>query len=69
MSSRSEVETFAIRAAREYARMRGLRLIVAFDDSLWGDVARLQILRRIRQSYPALPKGELDALVEGLLTP
>ena len=69
MSSRSEVETFAIQAAREYARVRGARLVVAFDDSLSGDVARLQILRRIRQSYPALPKDELDAVVEELLTP
>ncbi len=41
MSHRSEVEVFALRAAREYATARGLKLVAAFEDTLSGDVARI----------------------------
>ena len=52
MSHRSEVEVFALRAAREYATARGLKLVAAFEDTLSGDVARMQVLRRVRRSFP-----------------
>ena len=69
MSHRSEVETFALRAAREYATARGLKLVAAFEDTLSGDVARMQVLRRVRRSFPKMPRAALDELVEELLTP
>jgi hypothetical protein len=69
MSHRSEVESFALRAAREYATAHGLRLVAAFEDTLSGDVARMQVLRRVRRSFPKVPRAALDELVEELLTP
>ena len=69
MSHRSEVETFVLRAAREYATARGLKLVAAFEDTLSGDVARMQVLRRVRRSFPNVPRAALDELVEELLTP
>ena len=54
MSSRSEVETFALRSARDYAAAHGLNLVSAFDDTLCGDLARFEILRRLRRSYPSI---------------
>jgi hypothetical protein len=69
MTCRSEVETFALRTAREYATARGLNLVAAFEDTLSGDVARMQVLRRVRRSFPKVPRAALDELVEELLTP
>ena len=69
MSSRSEVETFALRNARDYAAAHGLNLVSAFDDTLCGDIARFEILRRLRRSYPSIAAATLDNLIEELLTP
>ena len=69
MSSRSEVETFTLRSARDYAAAHGLNLLSAFDDTLCGDVARFEILRRLRRSYPSITGAALDNLIEELLTP
>ena len=67
--SRSEVETFTLRAAREYATARGLRLVSAFEDTLSGDLARLQVRRKIRRSFPKVARDQVDELIEELLTP
>jgi hypothetical protein len=69
MSSRSEVEIFALRSARDYAAAHGLKLVSAFDDTLSGDVARLAMLRRLRRSFPDVPRVALDQLIEELLAP
>ncbi|MEO7033733.1 MAG: hypothetical protein ABI548_07625 [Polyangiaceae bacterium] len=69
MTYRSEVETFALRTAREYATAHGLKLVAAFEDTLSGDVARMQVLRRVRRSFPKVPRAALDDLIEDLLTP
>jgi hypothetical protein len=69
VSSRSEVETFALRSARDYAAAHGLNLVSVFDDTLSGDVARLAMLRQLRRSFPDVPRVALDQLIEELLTP
>ena len=69
MTYRSEVETFVLRTAREYATAHGLKLVAAFEDTLSGDVARMQVLRRVRRSFPKVSRTALDDLVEDLLTP
>jgi hypothetical protein len=43
--------------------------VAAFEDTLSGDVARMQVLRRVRRSFPKVPRAALDELVEELLTP
>ena len=69
MSHRSEVEAFALRTAREYATARGLAFVSAFEDTLTGDLARLEVRRRLRRSFPMVSRAALDDLVEELLTP
>lgn len=69
MTHRSEVETFALRAGREYATEQGLGFVAAFQDSLKGDLARLQVLRLLRRSFPKVPRAALNDLIEELLTP
>ncbi|MEO6602050.1 MAG: hypothetical protein ABIQ16_19375, partial [Polyangiaceae bacterium] len=59
----------ALRAAREYATARGLGFVAAFGDTLSGDLARLQVLRRLRRSFPKVPPATLDDLIKELLTP
>jgi hypothetical protein len=68
-SHRSEVEAFALRTGREHAAARGLGFVSAFGDTLSGDLARLQVLRRLRRSFPKVPPAALDDLIEELLTP
>ncbi|MEO7034014.1 MAG: hypothetical protein ABI548_09030 [Polyangiaceae bacterium] len=69
MSHRSEVETFTLCAAREYAADHGVRFVAAFEDTLPGDLARLHVLRRLRRSFPKMPRAALNELIEELLTP
>ena len=69
MNHRSEAETFTIRAGRQYAAACGETLVSAFEDTLWGDLARLQMRRRIRSAFPGIARGTVEALIEELLTP
>lgn len=46
----------------------GLRSSVR-DRTLSGGVARMQVLRRMRRSFPKAPRAALDDLVEDLVTP
>jgi len=39
------------------------------DRTLSGGVARMQVLRRMRRSFPKAPRAALDDLVEDLVTP
>jgi len=69
MSHRTEAESFALRAAREHATARGLAFVSAFTDSLSGDLARLQVRRRLRSAFPGISPQTVDDLIEELLTP
>jgi hypothetical protein len=44
-------------------------LCEAFEDCLAGDLARLQVRRKLRQEFPELKRDEVEALIEELLTP
>jgi len=69
MNHRSEAEAFTLRAGRQYAAARGLRLVSAFEDTLCGDLARLQVRRRLRRAFPTFSPDTVDQLIEELLTP
>lgn len=69
MSHRSETETFTIRAGRQYAAACGQTLVSTFEDTLWGDLARLQMRRRIQSAFPGIARGTVQKLIEELLTP
>ena len=69
MSHRSETETFTLRAGRQYATACGQTLASAFEDTLSGDLARLQMRRRLRTAFPGIAPGTVDKLIEELLTP
>ena len=69
MSHRTEAESFALRAAREHAAACGLAFVSAFTDTLSGDLARLQIRRRLRSAFPGISPKAVDELIEELLTP
>ena len=69
MSHRSETETFTLRAGRQYAAACGQTLVSAFEDTLSGDLARLQMRRRLRSTFPGISSDRVDKLIEELLTP
>jgi hypothetical protein len=69
MNHRSETEAFTLRAGRQYAAACGQRLVSAFDDTLSGDLARLQMRRRLRRAFPTISRDTVDKLIEELLTP
>jgi hypothetical protein len=69
MSHRTEAEVFALRAGRQHAATCGLTLVSAFEDTLSGDLARLQVRRRLRRAFPGLSPKTVDELIEELLTP
>ena len=69
MSHRSETERFTLHAGRQYAAACGQTLVSAFEDSLWGDLARLQMRRRIRSAFPGIASGSVEKLITELLTP
>ena len=58
---------FAI--ARGYAAKRGVPIRLAFDDSLAGDLARFNLLRRLRVAFPVIPIRVVDELIEEVFTP
>jgi len=69
MTHRSETEACAIRAGRQYAAACGQTLVSTFEDTLWGDLARLQMRRRIRDAFPGIARGTVEKLIVELLTP
>jgi len=69
MSHRTEAESFALRVARQHAAARGLAFVSAFTDTLSGDLARLQVRRRLRSAFPGISPKAVEELIEELLTP
>jgi len=69
MSHRTEAESFALRVAREHATACGLAFVSAFTDTLSGDLARLQIRRRLRGAFPGISPKTVEELIAELLTP
>jgi hypothetical protein len=69
MIHRNETETFILRTARQYATACGQTLVATFDDTLSGDLARLQVRQRIRKAFPDISRDAVDNLIEELLTP
>ena len=69
MSHRTEAENFTIRAARQHAAACGVPFVSAFTDTLSGDLARLQVRRRLRGAFPGISPKTVDELIEELLTP
>lgn len=69
MTYRSDAESFTLRAGRQYAAACGKTLVSAFEDSLSGDLARLQVRRRLRGAFPEIASRTVDKLIEDLLTP
>jgi len=69
MNHRTEAETFTLRAGRQYAAACGQTLVSAFEDTLSGDLARLQMRRRLRSAFPGISRDIVDRLIDELLTP
>lgn len=69
MNHRTEAENFTLRAGRQHAADCRQRFTSAFADTLSGDLARLQVRRRIRRAFPAISSKTLEELIEELLTP
>ena len=69
MTYPSEAAKFTLRAGRQYAAACGQTLVSAFEDTLSGDLARLQMRRRLRCEFPGIAAGTVDKLIEDLLTP
>ena len=67
--SLSSLRSSTIRLARGVAASRHEHLCQTFEDSLAGDLARLQVRRKLRQEFPELKRDEVEALIEELLTP
>lgn len=59
----------ARKVGRAIALERRLPLCVAFDESLAGDVARMQVRRRLRREMPDATREELTWAIEEELTP
>ena len=58
-----------IRIARDLAAPRGQRFCEVFADSLAGDLARLEIRRKLRRALPGVEGEIIETLIEDLLTP
>ena len=69
MTYRTEAETFTLRAGRQHAATCGLPFAAAFQDTLAGDLARLQVRRRLRNAFPGISPQIAEDLIEELLTP
>ena len=69
MSHRTEAENFALRVGRQHASACGIAFVAAFGDTLSGDLARLQVRRRVRRAFPGMSAKSVEELIEELLTP
>ena len=69
MSHRTEAENFALRVGRQHASACGVAFVAAFGDTLSGDLARLQVRRRVRRAFPGMSPKSVEELIEELLTP
>lgn len=69
MSHRTEAENFTIRVGRQHASACGVAFVAAFEDTLSGDLARLQVRRRVRRAFPGMSPKSVEELIEELLTP
>lgn len=68
-SRTSELRLAAMRFARELAQGRREPLEATFRDSLSGDVARLQVWRRLRRLFPDVTLAEAEPLLDEVLAP
>jgi hypothetical protein len=69
MSHRTDAENFTLRFGRQHAAACGLPFVSVFQDTLSGDLARLQVRRRLRSVFPSISPQTVDELIEELLTP
>jgi hypothetical protein len=67
--SPSSLRRHTFEVARNFAAQRGQPLYSTFDDTLSGDVARLQVLRKLRRMFPDAPRNVIVELIEEVLTP
>ncbi len=57
-----------VRVGRELAAERSSTYTGLFSDTLEGDLARLEVLRRLRHQYPDVPAKRLFDVIEEALT-
>ena len=69
MSHRTEAENFTLRVGRQHASACGVAFVAAFEDTLSGDLARMQVRRRVRRAFPGMSAKSVEELIEELLTP
>ena len=69
MNPTTSLRSNAIQLARSVAAARGEHLCTTFADSLSGDVARLQVWRRLRRRFPLATPEIIEVLIEEVLTP
>ncbi len=65
----SQLRSAAMRCAREVAQRYGKPLEATFRDTLSGDLARLQVWRRLRRLFPDLSLAEVDPVLDEALSP
>ena len=68
-SSTNELRLAAIRCARDVAHGQGEPLAATFRDTLTGDVARLQVWRRLRRLFPNVTLAEAEPVLDEVLAP
>jgi hypothetical protein len=54
MSHRTDAEKVTLRFGRQHATACGLPFVSAFEDTLSGDLARPQVRRRLRTTFPGI---------------
>ena len=69
MSHRTEAANFTLRVGRQHASACGVAFVAAFGDTLSGDLARLQVRRRVQRAFPGMSSKNVEELIEELLTP
>jgi hypothetical protein len=67
--SPNSLRSSTIRIAHSVAASRHEHFCTTFEDSLAGDLARLQVWRKLRHDFPHTTRDQIDVLIEELLTP
>ena len=65
----NSLRSSTLRLAWRVAASRHEHLCTTFEDSLAGDLARLQVRRKLRHDFPNTTRDQIEALIEELLTP
>jgi hypothetical protein len=63
------IERAVIQTGHQFARERGVFFTDVFDDTLQGELARMQVKRRLRRRGTEVSVARLEIAVEETLTP